>query len=433
MTATDEVSELAQRVATARGKLPLQHDAALVEVLSEDELAAERELAEWIRSQQRSRRRWLIKTELAAEKRDRRTSAAINRVAEKDAHWHRRAQAASRRASNRDARLAQLYRRAEWSSRALIAVVILGMVWAGVNVQHNLVPSGDMTDPLYWLSFGIEAMISIPIITIMVAATTAAQWGRSLPRGKIAAAELALLGVTVGLNAGPHLIVGNYGRAAEFAIAPIMVGVVIWLHAWVAARYAFLIDDVTDSIGDAQMHSATSSEAAPDDQDPANTIDSATGLGITAGTGTTPIDAATPAMEASGSVLLAGRHPVAVPAAGPTDQHVVGELVPFARRSEMTTHSVAAAQAENTTTRPLRSGRRWFGGSLTQDEIEYLAQELFDSGKTQLSVNALVYIIGAAADGHAPTAIAAQLKMKAHSTVLRALNRAEELRTDRVA
>ncbi|MGW0251029.1 hypothetical protein ACWDYH_30810 [Nocardia goodfellowii] len=241
---SSEIAALAERVATARGKLPLQHDAALVEVLSEDEIAAERELAEWIRQQRRGQRRRAVQDEIAAEKRNRRTSTAIKRVEEADARWHRRALAARRRVANQDARLAQLYRRAEWSSRALIGVVVLGMVWAGVNVQHNLVPSGDMSDPLYWLSYGIEAMISIPIITIMVVATTAARWGRELPRGKIVFFEIALLGTTIGLNAGPHLAAGHWGKAAEYSIAPVMVGVVIWLHAWVSARYAQLIDSV---------------------------------------------------------------------------------------------------------------------------------------------------------------------------------------------
>ncbi|MFD5178381.1 hypothetical protein ACFWM1_21435 [Nocardia sp. NPDC058379] len=237
-----EITALAQQVATARGKLPLQHDTALYDALSDAEIRAERELAEWIRAQRRKQRRHAVADELAAEQRDRRTGALIRRADEADARWHRKALAARRRVSSADARLAQLYRRAEWSSRALIGVVILGMVWAGVNVQHNLVPSGDMSDPLYWLSFGIEAMISIPIITIMVAATTAARWGRELERGKVLLFELALLGTTVALNAGPHLASGSYGRAAEYAIAPVMVGVVIWLHAWVSARYALLIE-----------------------------------------------------------------------------------------------------------------------------------------------------------------------------------------------
>ncbi|MEU1999374.1 hypothetical protein ABZ511_33490 [Nocardia gamkensis] len=250
---SSEIAALAQQVETARGKLPLQLDPALLEVLSEREITAERELAEWIRAQRRTQRRREIEAELAAEQRDRKSAAALRRSEEADDRWHRRALAARRRASSEDARLAQLYRRAEWSSRALIAVVVLGMVWAGVNVQHNLVPSGDMSDPLYWLSYGIEAMISIPIITIMVAATTAARWGRELARGKVLFFEAALLGTTVALNTGPHLAAGDLGRAAEYAIAPVMVGVVIWLHAWVAARYAVLIDGAPVIEGDRRM------------------------------------------------------------------------------------------------------------------------------------------------------------------------------------
>ncbi|WP_406270208.1 hypothetical protein OH799_28270 [Nocardia sp. NBC_00881] len=250
---SSEIAALAQQVETARGKLPLQHDPALLQVLSEREIAAERELAEWIRAQRRKQRRTEIEAELAAEKRDRKSAAALRRSDDADARWHRRALAARRRVSSEDARLAQLYRRAEWSSRALIAVVVLGMVWAGVNVQHNLVPSGDMSDPLYWLSYGIEAMISIPIITIMVAATTAARWGRELARGKVIFFETALLGTTIALNAGPHLAAGDLGRAAEYAIAPVMVGVVIWLHAWVSARYAVLIDGAPVVERDQQM------------------------------------------------------------------------------------------------------------------------------------------------------------------------------------
>ncbi|MEV6658827.1 hypothetical protein [Nocardia fluminea] len=252
-----EITALAQQVATARDKLPLQHDTALYDALSDDEIRAERELAEWIRTQRRKQRRRAVGDELAAEQRDRRTSALIRRTDEADARWHRKALAARRRVSSADARLAQLYRRSEWSSRALIAVVVLGMVWAGVNVQRNLVPSGDMSDPLYWLSYGIEAMISIPIIVIMVTATTAARWGRELERGKVIVFELALLGTTIALNAGPHLAAGSFGRAAEFAIAPVMVGVVIWLHAWVSARYAILIESASVELpGDAGYSAA---------------------------------------------------------------------------------------------------------------------------------------------------------------------------------
>ncbi|WP_280299700.1 helix-turn-helix domain-containing protein [Nocardia neocaledoniensis] len=280
-TPNTEITALAQQVATARGKLPLQHDTALYDALSDSEIRAERELAEWIRAQRRKQRRRAVADELAAEKRDRRTGALIRRTDEADARWHRKALAARRRVSSADARLAQLYRRAEWSSRALIGVVVLGMVWAGVNVQHNLVPSGDMSDPLYWLSFGIEAMISIPIITIMVAATTAARWGRELERGKVLVFELALLGTTVALNAGPHLAAGAWGRAAEFSIAPVMVGVVIWLHAWVSARYALLIESASVELPGEVGTSFARSERVSDDH-VVQDVDSAGGQRLSA-------------------------------------------------------------------------------------------------------------------------------------------------------
>nr|WP_288048795.1 hypothetical protein [Nocardia sp.] len=295
-TGTSEIAALADRVATARGMLPLQHDAALVEVLSDAEIVAERELAEWIRAQRRGQRRRAVQDELAAEKRDRRTSTSIQRADEADARWHRRALAARRRVANQDARLAQLYRRAEWSSRVLIGVVVLGMVWAGVNVQHNLVPSGDMSDPLYWLSYGIEAMISIPIITIMVVATTAASWGRELPRGKVVVFETALLGTTVALNTGPHLAAGHWGKAAEFAIAPVMVGVVIWLHAWVATRYAQLIDSVPIVDDTAAPLTAT---AAPVSK--ATSVSSVQRVALTS----TPSVAAVPSPKANASSVRA--------------------------------------------------------------------------------------------------------------------------------
>lgn len=237
-----EPSDLERKVEDARARLPLQADTALVEALSDKEILAERELAEWIRAQRRTHRRRMVEVEISTEWERQKEEIRTRRAAAVDRRWHSRAVTARRRAADADARFAQLHRRSEWSSRALIAVVIVGMLWAGVNVQHNLVPNGDMSDPLYWLSYGIEAMISIPIIVIMVTATTAARWGRELERGKVVLLELVLLLITLGLNAGPHLAEGHGERAAETAIAPAMVGVVIWLHSWVAARYAALIE-----------------------------------------------------------------------------------------------------------------------------------------------------------------------------------------------
>lgn len=235
------VEKLQSQVAEARGRLALQNDPALLDVLSNAEMDADRDLAEWTRTKAREQRRKAVAAEAAAADRERRNLAGIARADDEDGHWHRRALAAQRRVTSPHARLAMLHRRSEWSSRALVGVVLIGMTWAALNVQHNLVPDGNMANPLFWLSFGVEAMISIPLVVIMLVATTAATWGREIKRHKIIAFELGLLAATVGLNVGPHLAQRHYINGAEYAVAPVMVGVVIWLHAWVSTQYANLI------------------------------------------------------------------------------------------------------------------------------------------------------------------------------------------------
>ncbi len=142
-----------------------------------------------------------------------------------------------------------LHRRATWSSLRLRAVIVVGLVWSAVNVGRNLAPEGGPTGPSWWLlwllSFGIEAMISVPILEVMAQAATAARLGVTVERRRILLFEACLLTATVGLNSGPHLAAGDFGRAAEYAVAPVMVVVLMWLHAWLAARYARLISMVS--------------------------------------------------------------------------------------------------------------------------------------------------------------------------------------------
>ncbi|MEV4124211.1 hypothetical protein [Nocardia sp. NPDC049707] len=89
-------------------------------------------------------------------------------------------------------------------------------------------------------------MISVPILEGMAQAATASRLGKTIERTKKDVAfEAALLFATVGLNAGPHVAVGDLGRAAEYAVAPVMVVVLMWRHASIASRYAKLIDAVT--------------------------------------------------------------------------------------------------------------------------------------------------------------------------------------------
>ncbi|MBF6358444.1 hypothetical protein IU449_28515 [Nocardia higoensis] len=238
---TDEAPELAAQVAKARARLKYDRDAALFEALSAEEIDAERALAEREREIDRQIRQASAEAKLRRLERERKDIEAEARAESRDGRWHRRAVAKRRRLASPDARLTMLYRRSELIGRALLVAVVIGMIWSGYNVQSNLVPDDDLSNPLYWLSYGLEAMISIPLIAIMLTITDASREGREVKRARATAAELALLALTITLNTGPHLGAGDYGTAAKFAIAPVMVGVMVWVHSWSSEHYADMI------------------------------------------------------------------------------------------------------------------------------------------------------------------------------------------------
>src|SRR5690606_27421775 len=102
----DEVTQLARRVERARGRLAYQFDPALTEALSEDELHAERELAERIRDQDRSQRWKEVQAAAAASDRARQTTEEIEKADMRDLLLARKAIAAQRRESSPHAKLA---------------------------------------------------------------------------------------------------------------------------------------------------------------------------------------------------------------------------------------------------------------------------------------------------------------------------------------
>ncbi|WP_280493218.1 hypothetical protein [Nocardia asiatica] len=241
--------ELARRLAAARACLPSLQDPALYDAIDEGELAAEQRLYRWIRARGRRDRRSEVRRERASKNRSRRTAERIRAGEQRELRWHARARAERRRATSPDALEGMLHRRATWSSLRLRAVIVVGLVWSAVNVGRNLAPEGGPAGASWWLlwllSFGIEAMISVPILEVMAQAATAARLGVTVERRRILLFEACLLTATVGLNSGPHLAAGDIGRAAEYAVAPVMVVVLMWLHAWLAARYAWLINMVS--------------------------------------------------------------------------------------------------------------------------------------------------------------------------------------------
>ncbi|MGY1897599.1 hypothetical protein [Nocardia gipuzkoensis] len=257
-------TDLAQRVALAEQQVPWQGHRALYDVHSEREIAAERALHVWMRAKQRRQRKRVFRAELANADRDRRAAAAIEREDATEQRWHRRARAQRDRETNPDALEGMLHRRATRSSWRLRAVMAIGLLWSAVNVGRNLSPDGGTGEVSWWLlwalSFGIEAMISVPILEIMAQAATAARLGITVQRTKILLFEAVLLTSTVGLNSGPHLAAGDLGRAAEYSVAPIMVVVLMWLHAWLTARNAEMITTLAARRTETSAHESSASD-----------------------------------------------------------------------------------------------------------------------------------------------------------------------------
>ncbi|MET8875450.1 hypothetical protein [Nocardia sp. NPDC004604] len=243
----DEVGQLARRVERARGRLAYQFDPALTEALSEDELVAERELAEKIRGEDRAQRWKQVQAAASAADRARHTTEAIEKADIRDLLVARKAIAAQRRESSPHAKLASLYRHRGWSLRALAGVVAAGMLWSAVNVQHNIAPGGP-GDPLYWFSYLIEAMISVCLIIIMIGTNKVAEWGVIDNRRQVAAAEIALLTLTVTLNTYPYLRDGEWYETGVHAVAPVMIGVALLIHDAASARYGLAIYRATEQV-----------------------------------------------------------------------------------------------------------------------------------------------------------------------------------------
>ncbi len=245
----DEVRQLARRVEKARGRLAYQFDPALTEALSEGELHAERDLAEKIREQEREQRWKNVQAAASTSDRARQTSEAIAKADMRDLLMARKAIAAQRRESSPHAKLASLYRHRAWSMRALAGVVMAGMLWSAVNVQHNIAPGGP-SDPLYWFSYLLEAMISVCLVIIMIGTNKVAEWGILHSRRQVAMAELALLALTVGLNTYPYLRDGDWYNVGVHAVAPVMIGVALLVHDAASQRYGQAITQATDQIRD---------------------------------------------------------------------------------------------------------------------------------------------------------------------------------------
>jgi hypothetical protein len=235
-----EARGLARELATARAisaMLSAKDAHVLTEAPTPEEIAADRELAQRKRALEREQD-WKAATAAAeAADRARRVDAEIEQADIRDLLVARKALAAQRRKTSPHAKLADLYETSKWSTRGIAAVVGAGMLWSATNVQHNLAPGASLSDPLYWFSYLIEAMISICLIILMVGVPKVEEWGVKLDPKTVITAEVGLLALTMGLNTYPYLGQEKWADAGSHAIAPLMIAVAMLIHHGMSKAY----------------------------------------------------------------------------------------------------------------------------------------------------------------------------------------------------
>lgn len=241
---------LPDRVQIAHERLAHQDDPALLEALSERELAASRELAELVRDHERNEKRARIQAAADAAERVRRTAAEL---AEREAADLLRAAQAigeQRRSSSPHAKVARLHQRKPRVLGLLAGVVAFSMVFSAVTVQQNIAPSGGATNPMFWLSYGLEALISAVLVALMLSTADTAEWGVIDKLWQVYVVEGVLLTASIALNTFPYVKAGDITGFGIHAIAPIMIGVALVTHRLVAERYGRAIEQATAAVPD---------------------------------------------------------------------------------------------------------------------------------------------------------------------------------------
>lgn len=250
---------LAERVADAEYRTQYQDSSALYDAMDDAEIDAKiaahreiraRRLAEELRNDraeiaaaekagERSRR---IAAEDAAAEDEQRAAAA------EQARWRRTAATTAERLTSKDARLAELARLLVVGRKILLWLLPVGMLWSGLNVQRNLVPDGNMANPLYWVSFGVEALISGALIFLMLTSAALARSGQ-VPgpdaswwqRSSRYMAEGGLVVASVLLNTATPFLAGHRLLALEFAVPSLAVGLLVWVYNHMTDRLSAAI------------------------------------------------------------------------------------------------------------------------------------------------------------------------------------------------
>ena len=102
-------------------------------------------------------------------------------------------------------------------------------------------------------------MISACLVVIMVGTNKVSEYGITDDRRMVAAAELALLGLTVALNTYPYCRRGfTMAGAGVHAVPPVMIGVALMIHHAASVRYGLAIGKQAAELPDDALAPAVS-------------------------------------------------------------------------------------------------------------------------------------------------------------------------------
>ncbi|HEY3611957.1 MAG TPA: hypothetical protein VGL06_30990 [Pseudonocardiaceae bacterium] len=236
-----ELDTMETELLVAKGKARLQRDPAWLDVLSDNEVTADRAAVEQLRAMRRRQLTAAAKSSAERVDRERRATDRLADIELSDKLWQRRALARRARLLDSTSRLAGLQRTHVVTSIMLIALAAVGISWTSVGVHDALVGPGGSP-----LAYAVEPLFSLPLVTIMTLQARAAQWGRVFPsptgRRKVYALEVGLLAATILVNTSSVVPGLGHWQSTTVLLAhlapPLLILVAVTLQPMAAAFVA---------------------------------------------------------------------------------------------------------------------------------------------------------------------------------------------------
>lgn len=235
---TPELDEIDARIAAEKRLRALE----LQQRVRENQAAFE------ARELEARRQRAREEKDAAEEDRRRNEEAEIRR-------WKLRAGDRAEQLTSKSAQLAETAKLLVTAKQAIIGGVVLLLAWSGVNVQQQLVPGGELGNPLFWLSYGIDVCLGGTLVLLMLTSATTARAGMAQRKQLVKGwrlsrymQEAAILAASLALNAGTHLAHGELLLAVKSAIAPVMVGMLVWAYNHITGQLSTTLLKLTDDL-----------------------------------------------------------------------------------------------------------------------------------------------------------------------------------------